>query len=247
MILILFWLHFEKKSKQAFPLMNKFLTTICIVLTACGVAQAQKAPKVATVDVDRVVRQYQKAIDQQRILTSDVESARQKLTAEEQQLQAYGAEVKRAQTDAENSLLSEQGRASARKTFEEKARDFQDRVNKFNQSRQQTESILRARVEQNTRNLLEDIRPVVNAIAKEKSVDLVLGSTFNPNSVLFADASLDITDEVLKRLNDAYSTLPLTTPPPAAPAAATAAPAATTPVPAATPVPAPAPAPATKP
>jgi outer membrane protein len=240
--LILFWLHFAKKSKQAFPLMKKFLTTICIVLTACGVAQAQKAPKVATVDVDRVVRQYQKAIDQQRILTSDVESARQKLTAEEQQLQAFSAEVKRAQTDSENPLLSEQGRASARKTFEEKAREFQERVNKFNQGRQQTESILRARVEQNSRNLLEDIRPVVNAIAKEKSADLVLSSTFNPSGVLFADASLDVTEEVIKRLNTAYSALPLATPPPAAPAA-TPAPTATTPAPAPVPVPVPVPKP----
>jgi outer membrane protein len=231
-------LHFEKKSKQAFPFMKKFLSTICIVLTACGVAQAQKTPKVATVDVERVIRQYQKAVDQQRIFTSDVESARQKLTAEEQRLQALSEEVKRAQADAENSLLNEQGKASARAAFEEKFRKFQAEANKFNQTRQQTESVLRARAEQNTRNLLEDIRPKVDAVAKEKSVDLVLSSTFNPNGVLFADASLDITNEVLKRLNDAYSVLPLATPPPAA----TPAPAATA-TPAPTPVPAPAPKP----
>ncbi|MDR1497733.1 MAG: OmpH family outer membrane protein [Puniceicoccales bacterium] len=221
--------------------MKKFLVTVCMVLTACGVAQAQKTPKVGTVDVEQILGKYQKAIDLQRVLSSDLEGAKQRLTAEGTRLQAMKADVERAQADTQNPMLNDQGRASARTTLETKAREFQDAVNKFNQNQRQTEASIRARGEQNNRNIIDELRPVVATLAKERSVDLVIPSGFT----LFADPALDLTEEVLSRLNKSYALTPLAAPAPApAPAAA---PAATTPAPAPAATPAPAPAPAAAP
>jgi Skp family chaperone for outer membrane proteins len=72
-------------------------------------------------------------------------------------------------------------------------------------------------------NVLDDVKPVIEAVAKDKGADLVLNSGFNPSGVLFADTSLDVTEEVVKRLNAAY------TPKPKAAPAAEATPAAAAP------------------
>jgi Skp family chaperone for outer membrane proteins len=210
--------------------MKKIFLSLFAFAALCGGAQAQKQPRVATVDMAKVLAQYTKAADQRDILTADAQEVQKRQQGEEQSLRALLGEVQRAQVQTEDQLLNESGRANARNVLEAKKREFESRRAQYQQALKNIEDNLRARAQAMEEIVLADIRPVVGEVAKAKSADLVLSSSFTPNGVLFADASLDVTDEVVKRLNADYT-------PRVKPAgAATAAPAAT---PAPAPVPAP--------
>jgi outer membrane protein len=164
--------------------------------------------------------------DQRDIISADTQAAQKRIQAKEQALLALRGEAEKAKNDAESSLLNEQGRTSARQVFEAKVRELQTRQNEFQQDRQNTESTLNARAQAMQSNVLDDVKPVIEAVAKDKGADLVLNSGFNPTGVLFADASLDVTEEVIKRLNAAYTPKPKAVPAPeTTPAPAPAAPA----------------------
>lgn len=198
--------------------MKKILLTLLAVAATCGVSQAQKQPRVATVDIAKVFAQYAKVTDQRELIGVDAQAAQKRIQAKEQQLIALQNEAQKAKTDAESPMLNAQGQASARQVFEGKVRELQARQQEFQQDRQNTESTLNTRAQTMQQNILEEIKPVIEAVAKDKGADLVLSSGFSPNGVLFADPSLDVTDEVVKRLNAGYTPKPKAAPAPAAPA-----------------------------
>ena len=65
------------------------------------------------------------------------------------------------------------------------------------------------------KQILADARTQAEKVAKAKGLQLVLGKS----QAFFADASLDITQDVLKELNADYKASTLAAPAPAAPAA----------------------------
>ncbi len=50
----------------------------------------------------------------------------------------------------------------------------------------------------------EDIKSYISKYAKSKSFTLVLGTSSQTKSVLYADSSKDITVEIIESLNDEY-------------------------------------------
>ncbi|MDR3228249.1 MAG: OmpH family outer membrane protein [Puniceicoccales bacterium] len=220
--------------------MKRLLTILSLFGLACASAQAQTAPRIVTVDVQVVFEKYDKAQHLHRALSDSLTRARQEDQAYAQRLQAKEGEVRQAQEQAQNSALNEQGKINARTILEQRYREYQALRSEAETKGRNAESVLRNRQQNNQTDIIASLKPVVEAIAKAKGANLVLSSTFSPAGVLFADKSLDITDEVVKKLNADYAM----TPGAAAAAAATPAPA-PAPAPAAPGTAAPAPAPAT--
>ncbi|MDR2863514.1 MAG: OmpH family outer membrane protein [Puniceicoccales bacterium] len=210
--------------------MKKLLFALCLATFAfCGTAQAQKTPRVATVDMEAVFKQYQKAVEVTKALEDDAQRARQAETGKYQALEALAAEIEKARRDAASPVLSEQGKTNARTLAEGKIREFEQRRTEFTRAKQESDNILQQRSMNNTRTIVGEIRPVVDALAKEKGVDLVLSSTYTVAGVLFAAPELDLTNEVVKRLNAAYAASIAVPALPSAPAATSGATPATLP------------------
>jgi len=196
--------------------MKKLLSILCVLAAAsCGVAQAQKAPKVAVVDLPAVAAKYQKAQALEQLLKNDIERFRKQAQDDEQQLRALAAELQKTQSEAQSPVLTEQGRKNAREVLQKRGQEFEQRRQEFGNKQRAAEATIQQRARGNNEQIMADIRPIVATIAKERSVDLVLPA----GTTLFAVPELDITEELVKRLN-------AENPPPAVPAATPAAPSA---------------------
>jgi len=184
-------------------------------------------PQFGTVDVERAFNEYEKKKQLDEQLMTSAEQARQKLelrstnrllTADEFK-QLADLRTKPKQDDADKKKIDEILALSKQREQElqtlqqkqdstdaEKARlkELQDQLNgsdaslKEDTSKYQTE--LRTQQVDLSRQVMQEVEVAVAAIAKDKGLSLVFNkSAGEPGLVIYS--SMDITDEVLKRLN----------------------------------------------
>jgi len=185
--------------------MKKILLSALMLVTLCGFAQAQKTPKVATFELQKVLTDYKKADLMNKNLQADTKKVTDQRTGALEKLQALRNEIEKMQTDAQSPLLSEKAKADAETALKAKIQEYQQFYQSATAQERSAAETLQARGQANARALILEVRPVIEDIAKEKGIDLVLDGSFTASGVWFTDKSLDITDEVLKRLNDAYA------------------------------------------
>jgi len=77
--------------------------------------------------------------------------------------------------------------------------------NNLQQYSKNAEDKIKTKDEQITQGVLNQVNSFVEEYAKKKGYDIVLGTTTSGN-ILFAREQMDITDEVLKALNENYKT-----------------------------------------
>ena len=118
-------------------------------------------------------------------------------------------------------MLSENGKKAVEAEFQQKSATFQQRRAELQNFVNEARGAIQQRVGELNKQILSDARAQAEKVAKAKGLQLVLGKS----QAYFSDASLDITEDVLKELNSAYKA--------AAPAVAPAAPAPAAPAPAA--------------
>ncbi|MDR2429795.1 MAG: OmpH family outer membrane protein [Puniceicoccales bacterium] len=189
--------------------MKKLFFTLCLASAlASGTAQAQKAPKIATINMEVLFSKYQKAVEFEKTLKGELENFKKTDDARLKAIIAMREDTEKAQKEAEDPTKNEQARATARTVFENKARAFQNEQNSYLTGKRNSELAFQQRSQAHVRAVIDEIRPIVAALAKEKGADLVLNSTFNPTNVLYADPALEITDEVVKRLNATFTPAP---------------------------------------
>ncbi|MBE9515869.1 MAG: OmpH family outer membrane protein [Proteobacteria bacterium] len=80
--------------------------------------------------------------------------------------------------------------------------DFRDKVQGFQKKTQDAQREVQQKEREFSRKAAAEIQKIVDAIAKEKKVNLVLEK--NRSGLVFADASMDITPEVMKRFDKKF-------------------------------------------
>ena len=158
------------------------LVMVCFGLIAApAMAQAQK---IAYVDL-------QKALN----LSAAGKEAKEKIKA---QVQGYDAEVQQRQEELKKlkedlekqaMLLSEEARNTKERDYQQKVKDYQRFTKDIQETLQQTDADY-------TRKILESLLKVVQDVGKSGEYTLVLEKT--ESSLVYADESIDITDEVIK-------------------------------------------------
>jgi len=189
--------------------------------------QAQPAPKILIVDLSTVFQGHYKTAEQQVIMQAQAQKAEQDLGALNKEIDALVTQYKDIVEQAKNPAISADARtkaeADAQKKGEEIRAKQQDAQNFVNSTRRSLQD-----KSQNFQNvLLDEITKVASDIAKKKGATLLL----NKPAAVYADASYDISDEVLAEVNKgkpASSTAPSVAPA-AKPAAGDAAPTVTFP------------------
>lgn len=164
--------------------MNILKTSILLAATLLfsGAALAQTQVKIASVRVDEMILQspvYKSLADKMKL---EFERRKTELDA---QIKTFQEDAKKFQRDAE--IMSPDERAKKEKELSARQVDLQYAQQKFKEDAS-------ARDRELTQDLLGKVKLAIDAVAKEKGLDLIV------RDPLYAVPAVDITDDVLKRL-----------------------------------------------
>lgn len=151
---------------------------------ATGTAAAQDL-KIAVVNIARLVAESPQAAAARASMEAQFTGRRAEIQAKQEALRAN---VERLQRDG--AVMSEQAREELAETIRDQQRRLQLLQSEYNDDVTQAEQDL-------LEGLREDIRTVILAFADSEGYDLILG-----NGVLYANETVDVTEEVLERLAD---------------------------------------------
>ena len=182
--------------------MKSFFT---LLLASASVFAA--APNVGLIDEQEIFKTYAKAADLQAEIRKSEESAQASVGERVKVVEQLQADLVAAQKRGQDPMLSDNGK----KAVEAELQNF------VNEAR----GAIQQRVGEMNKQILADARTQAEKVAKAKGLQLVLGKS----QAFFTDASLDITQDVIKELNAAYKAAapavatPAVAPAPDAPAA----------------------------
>jgi outer membrane protein len=209
--------------------MNKMIRTL-ITLAAFGAGStallAQPAVKLIVVDMAKVYDSHYKT-EEANIKFRDAEQKAQEQVEElNKQGQTLVDEYKELMEQSKNTVLTAEARSKAEADGAKKLEEIQRKQAEVQNFRTNTQRSLQQRIKTHRDLLLEEITKVVNDLAKKKGATLVLDKSgptlFGIPSVLYADPSYDITDEVVVEVNkDRPAPVAPATTPAAAPKPAT--------------------------
>jgi outer membrane protein len=169
----------------------KQFVVLLLVCFGLVVSPALIASPVMAQDQKIVYVDLQKALN----LSAAGKEAKEKIKAK---VQGYDAEVQQRQEELKKlkedlekqaMLLSEEARSAKERDYQKRVKDYQRFTKDIQETLQQTDADL-------TRKILETILKVVKEVGKSEGYSIVLERT--ESSLVYADESMDITDEVIK-------------------------------------------------
>ncbi|MBD3336161.1 MAG: hypothetical protein GF355_11660 [Candidatus Eisenbacteria bacterium] len=160
---------------------------ILSVLAGGGLAQDVR---LAFVDTEEILQRYRGVQEAERIFRQDVEEWNQEAEARKRELEELGAEL-----EAQSLMLSEEKRR-------EKERDYQRKLNEYEQYVQSIfgpEGLVAQRNEELLRPIIGRIQTVLEKIGAGR-YDIIFDKA--DQNILYADPKFDITEEVLLQLEE---------------------------------------------
>ena len=158
------------------------LVLVCVGLVATQIQAASQ--KIGYVDL-------QKALNLSAAGKDAKEQIKVKVQSYDADVQARQEELKKLKEDLEKQamLLSEEARNAKERDYQQKVKDYQRFTKDIQETLQQTDADL-------TRKILESLLKVVQEVGKNEGYTMVLEKT--ESSIVYADESIDISDEVIK-------------------------------------------------
>lgn len=166
-----------------------FLVLALVLATAGGAAAADL--KIGYIDSARIFQEFKEAQEAQARFDRQVQGWRDEAQEKEKLVKQLRDEV-RDQSPILSSLKRQEKEEALQKAIAEHERFVQSIWGQGGRAAQENE--------RTTREVVEQIRAVVEKIAGEKSLDLVLDSA--GGFIIFADKALDMTGEVVQELNE---------------------------------------------
>ncbi|MEO0040264.1 MAG: hypothetical protein RIS38_1212, partial [Verrucomicrobiota bacterium] len=176
-------------------------------------------------DEQEVFKKYAKALDMQAEIRKSEESAQASVGERVKVVEQLQTEMVAIQKRGQDPMLSENGKKAVDAELQQKNAVFVQRRGELQNFLNEARGAIQQRVGEMNKQILADARAQSEKVAKAKGLAVVLGKS----QTFYVDASLDITEAVLKELNDAYkaslpaapavTTAPAATAAPAAPAA----------------------------
>lgn len=189
------------------------MKSLLLLLIAPSVALAV-APHVGIVDEQEIFKKYAKAADLQVEIRKSEETAQASVNERLKAVQVKETELQAIDKRGQDPMLSENGKKAVGAEFQQKNAEYQKARAELQTFVNEARNVIQQRVAEMNKQILADARIQAEKVSKAKGLTLVLGKA----PVLFSDASLDITEDILKELNAAYkATAPVVAPPSLAP------------------------------
>lgn len=154
--------------------------------------------KVAYVDVEEIYKEYNKAKEAEQEMTMQS----QKMSMEIEELRA-SFQQKVQEYQSSSSTLSD-------KDKQQKEQELMREQQEIQQRQQLARQLIQEESKNKMEKIDEDIKNYISEYAKSKSFTLVLGTSSQTKSVLYAESSKDITSEIIESLNDEYESEEIT-------------------------------------
>lgn len=179
--------------------------TLLVSLYFCSLMSAQH---VATIDMDKAFTHYYKTIASEKSLNKQVELIKEQVTQMNTRYNKATADLQELMKESTSILLSE----SAREKKKIEAQNKESEIKTIGIALQTFSKEKKLDIEnqqKNTRDeIVNEIKKVVELIAKTKNTELVLdtsGKTSNLiSAVIYIQSNRDITEDVLKVLNKGH-------------------------------------------
>lgn len=127
----------------------------------------------------------------QKVFQAEFDAREKALRAEEKSLRA------------EKDALVKAGAAASKEAFQQKLIAFEKKMVKAQKDIQEKNEKVAKVINTTTREIEEHLLPIAKEVAAEKKLTIMLDSSV----VLYNDSALDVTDEIMKRLNDKLSSV----------------------------------------
>ena len=166
--------------------MKKYQKILVGAFVMCWMMQSAsgvfaETTKMATIDLSRAFDEYEKTKQSDKVLEgkgNEKKAERDKKVAEIKKLKG------------EMDLLSDEGKQEKQAIIDQKVKELQEFDREVRDS-------LRGERDQMVREILKDIDQVIQEYGNERGYTMIL----NDRVLLFKDKSLDVTEEIIKRLN----------------------------------------------
>jgi outer membrane protein len=173
--------------------MKKSIIVIALAFTvfSCNQTQATKEVKTAYVDTSKLLKDYTEA--------KDIE-AKYKAKSEEMGRELE-AEVNRFKSEAAN--FQKNAQANGQAWAQQKGAELQKREQQLSYAQQAILEQLQQESGVEMDSLVSNVKQFIKDYGKEKGYDYIYG-TGEAVSILYAKDKYDITNEIVKKLNDKY-------------------------------------------
>ena len=192
--------------------MNTRFIIAPLLALACGVSAWAQAPKIGVIDMQSALLSTVDGKKAAAELKSKFSPKEQELQKKQQEVQSKTEQLRKTE-----NTISDEAKATLQRDIELLTRNLQ-------RDSQDAEQDLQAEQQKVLGDLSQKMNAVMNKYAQDKQLTMIFDVSGQPNNILFASSTMDITRDIIAL----YDSSTAVTPPakPAAPAPATAAPAA---------------------
>lgn len=156
-------------------------------------AAAQPAPKVFVVDMAKVFEAHPQTQQQQAALKAEEKKVTDRLQALERDIRALADKLKEQQARLDDPTLAASQRDAVRADGQKMSQEMQAKQSEGQQLMMKTQSEVQQRVQKMRAQIVGEISKAAADVARRKGGTLV----YDKGSLVFADPSYDITNEVL--------------------------------------------------
>ena len=175
------------------------LLVACVAVFPFVEANCAPCAKILSVDTQKVFERYNEAQEAQAAYGEAVAAADKELKEMHEEVEKLGEKVNALREKSENTTFTEAAREKYRKEAEEKEELLRIKADEFYRRRQSMNDDLVKRRNEEVSEHIKAINDAVADVAKSKKADIVLSKA---TGTVYVDPSLDITDDVIKFLNE---------------------------------------------
>ena len=181
-IFILLWLNFKQN----------IMKHLFLVLSMIFLFNSCTQEKTAFVDVEEIYKEYNKAKEAEQEMTirsqkmsNDIDALKMLFQQKVQEYQSSSASLSDADKLKKEQVLMreqqeiQQSQQMAMQMIQEESKTIMDKIDK-------------------------DIQSFISEYAKKKGLSMIFGTSSQTKTILYAASSKDITEEIIKSLNDEY-------------------------------------------
>lgn len=188
---------------KSIKLFTSLLTLLAIA--SFGTASARAELVILTISVNKAAEQFYKVQDFLAELQTTQEQAQERVQSINEEGKTLEQEYKELAEQANSDILTEEARNDAKQDAGVKYQEIQQKQNELRQFAENVQRQMGARQSTQMSLFTKEIMEVVTEVSKERDASLVLdtsGASQNGMpAVISFDESIDITDEVVKRIN----------------------------------------------
>ena len=181
------------------------ILSVAAFATISPAVQAQPAPKILFMDLEKIFNSHYKTQEQNAKLQSDQAKAQEQLDAIAKEGNTLVEQFKELQDQAKNPTATADAKAASEATAAKKYEEIRQKQTERDTFVQNTRNTLQQRFQTFKSLMIEEISRVAVDIAKRKGATILIDksgpSMIGVSSVIYADPSYDITDEVIAEIN----------------------------------------------